>query len=117
MEAVLEPVLTGITITERAAREVRKIMNDQGLSPETYLRLGVKGGGCSGLSYTIGFADTPTGGDEVYEQYGIRVVVDPKSHMFMDGVEFGFEESIIHRGFKFENPQAKKSCSCGTSFS
>ncbi len=118
--ALLESDITQeqlITVTERAAEEVRKILRSQELSPETYLRLGVKGGGCSGLSYTIGFADTPSEGDRVHEEHGVRIVVDPKSAMFIEGIELGFQSSIMGRGFTFENPKAERTCSCGSSFS
>mgnify|MGYP001174316355 CR=1 FL=1 len=107
----------GIAVTERAANEVKRVLNEQGLQEDTYLRLGVKGGGCSGLSYTIAFTESPSEDDHVLEEHGIRVLVDPKSIQFMDGIEFGFEESIVHRGFVFNNPQAERSCGCGSSFS
>lgn len=106
-----------IRVTERAAEEVKKILDDQELSPETYMRLGVKGGGCSGLSYTIGFADKPSEGDHVHEEHGVRIVIDPKSAMFIQGIEVGFQSSIMGRGFTFENPNAERSCGCGSSFS
>jgi len=106
-----------ISVTETAAQEVKRIIQDQGLAEEVYLRLGVKGGGCSGISYTIGFADSPDDGDEVHEEHGVRVLVDPKSALFMDGLELGYQKSLMERGFVFNNPNAERSCSCGKSFS
>ncbi|MBI2194644.1 MAG: iron-sulfur cluster assembly accessory protein [Planctomycetes bacterium] len=106
-----------ITVTERAAQEVRRILRDQKLPENTCLRLGVKGGGCSGLSYTIGFADAPADGDHVHEEHGLRILIDPKSALFIEELEFGFQESLLGRGFVFNNPKAKRSCGCGKSFS
>jgi iron-sulfur cluster assembly protein len=93
-----------ISLTERAVKELRRIVNDQHLPEGTVLRVGVKGGGCSGFSYSLGFDDT------VHED-------DPKSFLYLSGTQVDFEESLMGRGFKFGNPNATKSCGCGESFS
>jgi len=105
-----------ITVSTRAAREVGRIISEQSLSPHTVLRVGVKGGGCSGFSYTLGFDDHTAETDQVFESSGIKVVVDPKSFLYLTGTEIDFEESLMGRGFKFGNPNSTKSCGCGESF-
>ena len=103
-------------LTERAVTEVRKIM-EQNTIPETYgLRVGVKGGGCSGLSYTLGFDADMREGDKVLEQDGIRMFVDPKSLFYLMGCEIDFTDGLNGRGFVFNNPNAQKTCGCGSSF-
>jgi len=106
-----------ITLTERAAKELRRIVQDQNLPESTVVRLGVKGGGCSGFSYSLGFDDTVHDNDQVSEIDGFRVVCDPKSFLYLNGTQLDFEESLMGRGFKFGNPNATKSCGCGESFS
>lgn len=105
-----------ISITERARTEVRRIMDDQKLPEATALRVGIKGGGCSGFSYTLGFDDQVGEADQVFEVEGVRVVCDPKSFLYLNGTEVDFEESLMGRGFKFGNPNASKTCGCGESF-
>jgi iron-sulfur cluster assembly protein len=106
-----------ITITERAISEVHRIVEEQSLSDSTVLRVGVKGGGCSGFSYTLGFDDISTEMDQKFESKGVTVVCDPKSFLYLNGSQVDFEESLMGRGFKFGNPNASKSCGCGESFS
>jgi iron-sulfur cluster assembly protein len=106
-----------IEITERAAKEIRRIVADQGLGPATALRVGVKGGGCSGFSYTLGFDDQVAEVDQVTEVGDIRIVCDPKSFLYLNGTQIDFEDNLMGRGFKFGNPNAAKSCGCGESFS
>ena len=106
-----------IGITDRAVKEVRRIVTDQNLPSETALRVGVKGGGCSGFSYTLGFDDQTKPTDQINEVEGVRVVCDPKSFLYLNGTVVDFEESLMGRGFKFTNPNASKSCGCGESFS
>jgi len=106
-----------ITLTKRAAAEVRRIITEQGLPEGTALRIGVKGGGCSGFSYTMGFDDNVGETDQVNETEELRVVCDPKSFLYLNGTEIDFEDSMMGRGFKFGNPNAAKSCGCGESFS
>ncbi|MFM7297988.1 MAG: HesB/IscA family protein [Planctomycetota bacterium] len=106
-----------IQLTERAAHEVRRIVSEQKLPEATALRVGVKGGGCSGFSYTLGFDDQVSETDQVYEVDGVRVVCDPKSFLYLNGTQIDFEDNLMGRGFKFGNPNAAKSCGCGESFS
>ena len=107
-----------ISITERAKDEVRRIIDEQKLPDGTALRVGVKGGGCSGFSYTLGFDDKVSETDQIAEhEDGLRVVCDPKSFLYLNGTELDFEDSLMGRGFKFQNPNAAKSCGCGESFS
>ena len=106
-----------ISLTERAVKEVQRIIEEQSLPDTTVLRLGVKGGGCSGFSYSLGFDDTVAEADQTFDVEGIKVVCDPKSFLYLNGTEVDFEESLMGRGFKFTNPNASKSCGCGESFS
>lgn len=106
-----------IGITERAVKEVHRILEEQKLSDETALRVGVKGGGCSGFSYTLGFDDQISEVDQTLEVEGVRVVCDPKSFLYLNGTEIDFEDNLMGRGFKFGNPNASKTCGCGESFS
>lgn len=106
-----------ISVTARAITEVKRILDEQSLPDNTALRVGVKGGGCSGFSYTLGFDDTVIETDQVLEVDGVRVVCDPKSFLYLNGTELDFEESLMGRGFKFGNPNASKTCGCGESFS
>jgi len=106
-----------ITLTERAVKEVRRIFEDQTLPENTVLRVGVKGGGCSGFSYSLGFDDHLSDVDQVFETEGIKIACDDKSFLYLNGVQVDFEESLMGRGFKFGNPNASKTCGCGESFS
>ena len=106
-----------ILLTERAIEEIKKVRDEQKLSAETPLRLGVKGGGCSGFSYFMGFEPNVRDDDQSIQMDGIKVVVDSKSMMYMNGVELDFNEDVLNRGFVFKNPNAKSSCGCGHSFS
>ena len=114
--AVEPAVAAPLGLTERAVAEVRKIM-EQNTIPETYgLRVGVKGGGCSGLSYKLGFDADQRDGDKVLEHAGIRMFVDPKSLFYLMGCEIDFTDGLNGRGFVFNNPNAEKTCGCGSSF-
>jgi iron-sulfur cluster assembly protein len=108
----------GIMLTERAAAEVKKVMDEQKYGPEYFLRVGVAGGGCSGFSYKLMFDDKFNDAeDKRGEQHGVQVVVDLKSDLYLDGAKLDFYEGLEKRGFTFENPNAMKSCGCGSSFS
>lgn len=108
---------TEIRITEKAATQVRAIMNENKV-PEGYgLRVGVKGGGCSGLTYTLGFDGEPHEGDTIIEENGIKLFVDGKSLFYLSGTELDFTDGLNGRGFIFNNPNAVKTCGCGESFS
>lgn len=110
------PSASPLGLTERAIEEVRKIM-EQNTIPETYgLRVGVKGGGCSGLSYTLGFDADKREGDKVLEHAGIRMFIDSKSLFYLMGCEIDFTDGLNGRGFVFNNPNAQKTCGCGSSF-
>lgn len=106
-----------ISLSERAIKEVERIVTDQSLPEETGLRVGVKGGGCSGFSYTLGFDDQKRATDQISVFEGVRILCDPKSFLYLNGTMIDFEESLMGRGFKFTNPNASKSCGCGESFS
>ena len=105
-----------ITLTEKAAGEVKRIIEQQELG-DAFLRVGVTGGGCSGFSYSLGFdKDYDEKVDSKTQQHGISMVVDKKSSLYLDGTTVDFYESIEKRGFTFDNPNAVKSCGCGSSF-
>ena len=106
-----------VDITERAADELKRIISEQNMPEGTALRVGVKGGGCSGFSYTLGFDDNVAETDQVNESLDVRVVCDPKSFLYLNGTVVDFEDNLMGRGFKFTNPNASKSCGCGESFS
>jgi iron-sulfur cluster assembly protein len=95
-------------------RKVLQLAEEEGAA--NTLRVGVRGGGCSGLSYFMDFDATPRDGDVVVEYGELKVVCDPKSMKLMAGTELDYETNLLKRGFKFNNPQAKRSCSCGESF-
>ncbi len=106
-----------INLTERAAGEVKRIMQDQKLDGNTVLRVGVKGGGCSGFAYALNFDSSwDEEKDSKYEFHGIQLVVDRKSALYLDGTTVDFYEGLDKRGFTFDNPNAVKSCGCGSSF-
>jgi iron-sulfur cluster assembly protein len=107
-----------IQLTEKALARVRSAMAKENVSPESGgLRLGVQGGGCSGLTYNIRFDTQPRERDRVYEFDGIRVFVDPKSFIYLHGMVLDYEETLMQQGFVFRNPNATRSCGCGSSFS
>ena len=106
-----------INVSERAVAETKRVIAEQKIPDGAGLRIGVKGGGCSGFSYTLGFDTQSRPGDQVLEVNGIRVFCDPKSYLYLNGTVLDFEESLMGRGFKFGNPNATKSCGCGESFS
>ncbi len=105
-----------IRVTPKAIQKVKEQFARHNVT-EGGLRLGVQGGGCSGLSYLFKLEATPRPTDNVYEFDGVRIFVDPKSLVYLNGMTLDYRESLIHSGFVFENPNAKKSCGCGTSFS
>jgi iron-sulfur cluster assembly protein len=107
----------GITVTDRAIARIRAAMAKEGISPEDGgLRLGVMGGGCSGLSYSIRFDSQPRERDRVFTYDGVRVFVDPKSILYLNGMILDYEETLMRQGFNFINPNSRKSCGCGSSF-
>jgi iron-sulfur cluster assembly protein len=107
----------GIVLTEEAAKEVKRIIEDQKLEEGTLLRVGVTGGGCSGFSYALGFdKNYDKKVDSKCQLHGVDVVVDKKSALYLDGTTVDFYTGIDKRGFTFDNPNAVKSCGCGSSF-
>jgi iron-sulfur cluster assembly protein len=107
-----------IKLTEKAAQEVKKIIEDQKIDPAMVLRVGVVGGGCSGFTYNLGFdKEYNEQVDKKYDCHGVTVVVDRKSELYLEGATVDFYEGLEKRGFTFENPNAVKSCGCGSSFS
>jgi len=106
-----------IEVTERAAKEIKAILKNQNMPETTYLRVAVKGGGCSGFSYVLDLTDTKGPHDEEFESNGIRILCDPKSYLYLNGTTVDFKDEIMGRGFVFHNPNATQSCSCGASFS
>jgi iron-sulfur cluster assembly protein len=106
-----------ITVTERAANEVKRVKGEQQLDTDLFLRIGVAGGGCSGFNYTLSFdSNFDAKLDTKYSFHGVDVVVDKKSCLYLDGTTVDWFESIERRGFTFDNPNAVKSCGCGNSF-
>jgi iron-sulfur cluster assembly protein len=108
----------GIQVTERALKRIRVAMAKEAISPqEGGLRLGIQGGGCSGLTYNIRFDTQPRERDRVYNFDDVRVFVDPKSFLYLSGMILDYEETLMRQGFNFINPNSTKSCGCGSSFS
>lgn len=107
-----------IELSETAAREIKTIIEQQELDAEkTRLRVGVKGGGCSGFSYLLDLTEQERDTDEKFEKHGITVVCDPKSYLYLNGTTIDFKDEVMGRGFVFNNPNATSSCGCGSSFS
>jgi iron-sulfur cluster assembly protein len=108
----------GIQVTEKAIAKIRSTMDKEGVSPlQGGLRVGVQGGGCSGLSYNIRFDSQPRERDRIFQFGDVRVFVDPKSFIYLNGMTLDYQETLMQQGFVFVNPNAQKSCGCGTSFS
>lgn len=105
-----------INITEKAAKEVVQIRKENNIPEDYGLRVGVKGGGCSGLSYTLGFDAEAREGDSIIVDKGIKLFVDGKSLFYLMGTELDFSDGLNGKGFIFNNPNAKKTCGCGESF-
>jgi iron-sulfur cluster assembly protein len=105
-----------ITLTAKAVEQVRKIRVDNKIPDAHGLRLGVKGGGCSGLSYVLAFDEQPKENDKIMELNGITVFIDPKSLFYLSGTVLDFSDGLNGKGFVFNNPQAAKTCGCGNSF-
>ena len=104
-----------LEITEKAAEKIKAIAQKQN-KPDVALRIQVVGGGCSGLSYQFGFAESVSATDKTFDQFGVKVVVDPKTLIYVAGSKLDYEQSLMKSGFKVKNPNATVSCSCGESF-
>lgn len=105
-----------IQLTPHAAEKVRELIAKRE-NPESGLRVGVRGGGCSGFQYFLEFADAGHKGDRELDSHGVKLFVDPKSFLYLQGTEVDFVDSLGGSGFKFSNPNAKRTCGCGESFS
>lgn len=106
-----------ITLTERAASEVKRVLTEQQFDEPVFLRVGITAGGCSGFNYQLQFdKNYDDKNDTSYDQHGVKVVVDRKSDLYLDGTTVDWHESLERRGFTFNNPNAVKSCGCGSSF-
>ena len=105
-----------ISLTPNAIKETKRLLQEQERKDVVGLRVGVRGGGCSGLAYNLNF-DVQHEGDNIFEYEGVRVLIDPKSLLYLEGMTLDFSDSLQGRGFKFVNPNASKTCGCGESFS
>lgn len=104
-----------ILITEKAAGEIKRQRGKRG-TPDAAIRIGIRGGGCTGFSYLFEWDDKePRPTDKVFEQHGVKLVVDPKSYIYFQGTELDFVSSMMGHGFKFNNPNVKSTCGCGES--
>ena len=115
MQTEQQTATAPVTLTESAIQEVRRLMNEPDFEQDQYLRVGVKGGGCSGLSYVLGF-DKVEEDDERYEIAGVPVIVKKAHGIYLLGMEVNFEHGLNARGFTFKNPNASSTCGCGSSF-
>ncbi|MBL85564.1 MAG: iron-sulfur cluster assembly accessory protein [Winogradskyella sp.] len=107
-----------IKVSEQAKKKVIELMNDDGYNPDTdYVRVGVKSGGCSGLSYDLKFDKEQIDGDKVFEDNGVKIIVDKKSFLYLIGTTLEYSGGLNGTGFVFNNPNANRTCGCGESFS
>ena len=116
---VANPTTTNATIrlSERAAQKIRELLEKDGVSLELGgLRVGVRGGGCSGLSYAMRLDTQARDRDKIFEEHGARIFVDPKSFLYLNGTTLEYEETLMRQGFVFQNPNAARNCGCGSSF-
>jgi iron-sulfur cluster assembly protein len=117
MAITMDGVGLGVAITEKAAEKIKYFAVKEGITENVGLRVAVKGGGCSGLTYDLSITSEERETDKVVEQYGVKVMVDKKSYIYLVGTQLDFSDGLNGKGFTFTNPNAKKSCGCGTSFS
>ena len=103
-----------VTLTETAASRVKNFLNNRGKG--VGLRLGVKTTGCSGMAYVLEFVDAIESDDQVFESHGVKVIINPKSLVYLDGTELDYGKEGLNEGFKFNNPNVKDTCGCGESF-
>ena len=103
-----------ITLTEKAAQRVKAFLDNRGKG--IGLRLGVKTSGCSGLAYVLEFVDVLNEEDQVFEQHGVNIIIDPKSLVYLNGIELDYVKEGLNEGFQYNNPNVKESCGCGESF-
>lgn len=107
-----------IQVTEKALKEIRRLQETDPTAKDSSLRVQVAGGGCSGMSYKLGFDNQPpAANDKVFEHEGVKILVDSKSYLYLNGTELDFSDGLNGTGFVFNNPNAKRTCGCGSSFS
>lgn len=118
MATLTEQKPIGIQVTDKASKAVRRIAVKEGRETEDFgLRVGVKGGGCSGLLYVLSIQEnTPLDTDRVVDDNGLHIFIDKRSYIYLAGTELDFSDGLNGKGFVFQNPNAKKACGCGTSF-
>ena len=117
MAITQDGVELGVQISEKAAEKIKHFAARDGIEGSVGVRVAVKGGGCSGLTYDLAITGEELDTDKVVEQHGVKVMVDKKSYIFLVGTELEFSDGLNGKGFIFANPNAKKTCGCGTSFS
>ena len=116
MTTYAEDGTISISVTEKAAAKVRFFAQKEGLADEFGVKVGVKGGGCSGLLYTLSIEKEAGPNDKVVDDNGVKVFIDKKSYIYLAGTELDFSDGLNGKGFVFQNPNAKKACGCGNSF-
>ncbi len=109
-------VTTGVVLTEPAAVKLKEVLAEKGVADTHALRVFVQGGGCGGMQYGMTFEDSPREDDEISEQFGVKVIVDPISLFYVNGARIDYVDSLMGGGFAIENPNATSSCGCGSSF-
>jgi len=105
-----------VTVSERAAEKIIELRQKEGLTSEYNIRVAVEGGGCSGLMYNLDFSSAPQASDMVFEDKGVKIMVDKKSILYLAGTELDFSDGLNGKGFQFKNPNASRVCGCGESF-
>jgi iron-sulfur cluster assembly protein len=117
MAITQDGVELGVQVSELAAQKIKYFAQKDGLEGNIGVRVAVKGGGCSGLTYDLAITNEELESDKIVEQHGVKVMVDKKSYIYLVGTELEFSDGLNGKGFVFVNPNAKKTCGCGTSFS
>ncbi len=113
---IMETLAAPVSFTGSAIEEIKRLMNEEGFDTTAYLRVGVKGGGCSGLSYVLGFDQKQEEDDDVYETEGVSFIMNKAHGLYLMGMQIDWQDGLNARGFTFKNPNASKTCGCGTSF-
>jgi len=116
LETPTADVTTGVVLTESAAQKLKDTLQEKGVAETHALRVFVQGGGCGGMQYGMTFDDNPREDDEVSEQFGVKIIVDPISLFYVNGARIDYVDSLMGGGFAIENPNATSSCGCGSSF-